>query len=72
MKAKVAVCVCVTHLSEGAIKNVHWRVINSGLHVLHIVLHLHFDRVAIVVLATLELLVTVLTGQPLEEETKTK
>lgn len=54
------------HLSEGSIEDVHRAVVSAVLHVLDIVLHFHLDRVAIIVLATLELLVSVLPCKPLQ------
>ena len=54
-----------TYLSKSAIKDVHWTVVHAVLHVLDIVLHLHLDRVAVVVLTALELLVTVFSCQTL-------
>ena len=53
--------VTMTYLSKGSIKDIHWTVVPGMHHVLDIVLHLHLDRVAIIVLTTLELLVPVLS-----------
>ena len=49
-----------THLSKGSVEYIHGAVVGAVLHVLHIVLHLHLDRVTIIVLTTLKLLVSVL------------
>ena len=60
--------VTMTHLSKGSIKqDVQWAIVHGVLHVLDIVLQLHFDRVAVVVLTTLELLVPVLSRQSLQK-----
>ena len=59
--------VTMTHLSKGSIKDVHGAVVHGVLHVLDVVLHLHLDGVAVVVLTTLELLVPVLSCQSLQK-----
>jgi len=50
----------LTYITVAAIKYVEWAIVVSGLHVVHIVLHLHLDAVALVVLAAFELLISIL------------
>ncbi len=52
--------------TETAIEDVEGAVITGRLQILHVVLHFHLDRVAIVVLATLELLVAVFALESLQ------
>lgn len=52
-------------LTKGSIKDIHWTVVTVIFHILHIIFHLHADRVAIIVLATLKLLVTILASKSL-------
>ena len=54
-----------TYVSERAVKDIHGTVVHVVLNVLDVVLHLHLDGVPIVVFATLELLVSILSAQPL-------
>lgn len=49
-----------------AVKDVERAVIFGGLQVLRVVLHLHLHGVAVVILATLELLVAVLAFEALQ------
>ena len=60
--------VCTLYLSKGPIKYVHGTVVTVTLHILDIVLHLHFHRVAIIVLTTLESLVSIFPDQPLKKK----
>lgn len=53
-------------LAVAAVENVQRTVVGCGAHVVHIVFHLHFDAVALVVFAALELLVAILFRQPLQ------
>lgn len=52
--------------SVAAVKDVERAIVTGGLQVFHVVLHLHLHRVAVVVLATLELLVTVFALEALQ------
>ena len=63
----VQVYCTVAYLSKCAIKDVHGAVIRAAVRVLNVVLHLHLDRVAIIVFSTLELLVPVLPRQTLKQ-----
>lgn len=62
VKQLVALCV----FTVAAVKDVERAVVFGGVQVLCVVLHLHLHRVAIVVLATLELLVAVLAFEALQ------
>lgn len=53
-------------LPETAIKDVEGAVVTGRLQILHVVLHFHLDRVAIVVLAAFELLVAVFALESLQ------
>lgn len=49
-----------------AVEDVERAVVSRALHVLHVILHLHFHRVAVVVFAALELLVAVFALETLQ------
>lgn len=53
-------------LAETAIKDVEGAVVTGRLQILHVVLHFHLDRVAVVVLAAFELLVAVFAFESLQ------
>lgn len=50
---------------KATVEDVQGTVIAGGAHVVNVVLHLHFDTVALIVFATFEALVPVLLGQTL-------
>lgn len=50
-------------LTVTAVEDVERTVVMRGLHIFNIILHLHLHRIAIIVLPTLEFLVTVLALQ---------
>lgn len=53
-------------LTVAAVEDVQWAVVLGALQILHVVLHLHLHRVAVIVLATLELLVAVFSLEALQ------
>ena len=56
----------LTYIAITAIKNVERAVIIRSPHVIDVVFHFHFDRVALIVFAAFELLVSVLFRQPFQ------
>ena len=56
----------LTNLTKRAIKYIQGTIITISVHVMQVILHLHLDRVSIIVFPTLELLVPVLSTQPLK------
>ncbi len=61
-----AECKNNTYIAITAVKDVQRAVIISGPEVVHVVLHLKLDAITLVVFTALELLVSVLFGQPLK------
>lgn len=54
-----------TYVSKRAVKDVHGAVVRVVLDVFHVVLHLHLDRVPVIVFTTLELLIPIFSAQSL-------
>lgn len=53
-------------VSVTGIKDVEWAVVQSGFHVVDVILHFQLDTIALVVLAAFELLIAIFLGQSFE------